>query len=509
MLLISALQKYGELATSQLALSSVVLLVVYLLIDYMFGVKPAQAEPRFLPSRIPYFGHLINIICKGVNYYEELVAKHGRLPYSLAMPGGRLYVLNLPEHVISMQKAYRELSFWSVEASFTKSLAGISDYSDEILRTNAEGQQGIPSLVVDGMKATHAAMTGPNLSEMIERGLHRAASELEQLSIKTDPSGDLATYCLWEWTQHVFSLATSSAVYGPGNPYEDLNVEKGLYQFEDSTMLFLTGLPLRIFVRKGYAAREVIVAAFKKFFAEKSDSKASQLVKNRADVLRRYAIPEADIARFETANGFGILLNLLPTAYWTIWHVFSDRALLHAVREEAKAAFGPDASLRSEASLNAFQSLPLLTSVMSEALRYNTTGAAVRRVTKDHLLNGQLLLKKGSYCLVPNKGAHFDSNQWGSEAHLFQADRFLKTENRVNGASFRGFGGGVNLCPGKSFATRLIVTTVAAMALQLDIEPCTPSGALDHPGHDESSMAIVVARPAMRYRVRLVPRGGK
>lgn len=272
-------------------------------------------------------------------------------------------------------------------------------------------------------------------------------------------------------------------------------------------MLFLVGLPLRIFVRKGYAAREAIVASFMKFFAEKSDSKASQLVKNRADVLRRYAIPEADIARFETANGFGILLNLLPTAYWTIWHIFSNQELLHAVRKEAKAALGPDASLRSDASTNAFQRLPLLTSVMNEALRYNTTGAAVRRIMKDHLLNGHLLLKKDSYCLVPNKGAHFDSNQWGQEARLFQPDRFLKTKNRVSSTSFRGFGGGVNMCPGKFFATRLIVTIVAAMALRLDIEPCTLSGALDHPGHDESSMAIVVARPATRYQVRLVPRG--
>lgn len=154
--------------------------------------------------------------------------KHGRLPYSLAMPGGRLYVLNMPEHIISMQKAYREISFWSIEASFTKSLAGISDYSDTILRTNAEGLKGTSSLVVDGMKATHAAMIGPNLSKMVERGLNRAARELEQLEVKTELSGTPVSHCLWEWTQHLFSLATSSAVYGPGNPYEDLDIEKAL-----------------------------------------------------------------------------------------------------------------------------------------------------------------------------------------------------------------------------------------------------------------------------------------
>ena len=269
-------------------------------------------------------------------------------------------------------------------------------------------------------------------------------------------------------------------------------------------MLFLSGLTHQIFNRKGFAARETIVSAFTKFFANKSDEQASQLVKNRAAVLRRYGIPESDIARFETVNGFGILLNLLPTAYWTIWHVFSDNKLLEAIREEAQDALGLDPSLKDKSCVDAAQRLPLLNSVMNEVLRYNTTGAAVRRVMKDHFLSGEFLLKKDSYCLVPNKGIHFNTDQWGENARSFQPDRFLK--GKTNRESFRGFGGGINACPGKSFATRLILTIVATMALRFDIDTCTDSGILDHPGYDESSMAIVVARPARKYRVKFVRR---
>lgn len=270
-------------------------------------------------------------------------------------------------------------------------------------------------------------------------------------------------------------------------------------------MLFLSGLPHQIFNRKGFAARETIVSAFTKVFADKRNEQASQLVKNRAEVLRRYGIPESDVARFETVNGFGILLKLLPTAYWTIWHIFSDSALLDAVREEARVALGLDPPLKDKSSLDASQRLPLLNSVMNEALRYNTTGAAVRRVVKDHFLSGQFLLKKDSYCLVPNKGIHFNTDQWGANARSFQLDRFLK--GKTNRESFRGFGGSVNACPGKSFAASLILTIVAAIVLRFDIEPCTESGILDHPGHDESSMAIVVARLVRKYRVKFVRRG--
>jgi hypothetical protein len=144
------------------------------------------------------------------------------------MPGGRLYVVNSSEHIKSIEKAYREISFWFIEASFSKRLAGISDSSDQTLKANAQGIKGEASLVVDGMKATHAAMVGQHLHDMVERGLQRAASILEELESDADSLSGPASHCLWSWTQHVFSLSTSSAVYGPDNPYEDLAVEKGL-----------------------------------------------------------------------------------------------------------------------------------------------------------------------------------------------------------------------------------------------------------------------------------------
>jgi hypothetical protein len=138
------------------------------------------------------------------------------------MPAGRLYVVNSSEHIKSIEKAYREISFWFIEASFSKRLAGITDSSDQILKKNAEGIKGEPSLVVDGMKATHAAMIGQNLHDMVELGLQRADSILDEL--ESNPK----SHCLWSWTRHIFSLAISSAVYGPGNPYEDFAVEQGL-----------------------------------------------------------------------------------------------------------------------------------------------------------------------------------------------------------------------------------------------------------------------------------------
>lgn len=226
--------------------------------------------------------------------------------------------------------------------------------------------------------------------------------------------------------------------------------------------------------------------------------------------MRDYGIPEADVARFESVNGFGILLNLLPTAFWTLFHVLADPQLLKVVREEAKAALGPqksDAVLGEALDLSAADRLPTLSSILMESLRYHTAGAAVRMVMEDHMLDGKFLLKRDNYVLIPNRGAHFDTEAWGAKVDEFDAYRFDRRRAvKIHPTAFRGFGGGVNLCPGRAFASKIIVLIVASLVQRFKVQPMTKSGEWEDPGRDETSMAIVLARPKKKVMVRLVPR---
>lgn len=280
-------------------------------------------------------------------------------------------------------------------------------------------------------------------------------------------------------------------------------------KFADHTPTFLTGLPPWLVVPKAYAARDAIVARFQQYFAAKSDENGSELVKARAKVLREYGVAEADIARFETVNGFGILLNLLPTAFWTIYHVFSDPALLETVREEAKAAGlheDADALPSSLEELAKLDDLPILTSTMKEALRIHASGAAARMVMEDHMLDGRYLLKRDSYVFIANKAAHFDQDCWGNNVDRFIANRFDNGGEKIHPIAFRGFGGGVNLCPGRVFSTKLITAVTASLALRYDINPLTKSRAWEDPEHDERNLAITLARPRKETLVEFVPR---
>jgi cytochrome P450 len=439
------------------------------------------------------------------------------------MPGGRVYIVNSPDYISAIQKNPRELSFWFIEASLTKNLGGISDKANKILLENARGDKGSNSLVVDGMKVTHKAMTGDALDIISLAAIKRATRAIDD-SIKLD--GEIE---LWDWSQHVFSLAVSSSVYGPENPYENERLTRSLTyvshptppppiltcsirQFADHTPTFLTGLPAWLFIPKAYKAREDIVARFQHYFDSKHDEKASELVKVRAKVLREYGIPESDIARFEAVNGFGILLNLLPTAFWTMWHVLADPELLSAVRAEALAAgltAHADCLPASTAELKKLDNLPLLTSVMKEAMRHHGAGVAARMVMDDHMLNGEHLLKRDSYVFIPNAAIHFDRASWGPNVDTFVPNRFTRDSGeKFHPAAFRGFGGGVNLCPGKAYSLRLITAVVAAVALRYEPE-CVEKdaeGTWMDPGHDEKSMAITLARPLREVKVKFTKR---
>ncbi|KAL8719986.1 MAG: hypothetical protein Q9225_003078 [Loekoesia sp. 1 TL-2023] len=88
-------------------------------------------------------------------------------------------------------------------------------------------------------------------------------------------------------------------------------------------------------LRRGFVAVEKVVDAMEKYF------KATAHLSGSAPVQARYEIPSQEldihqIARFECVNGIA-LLSTLPAASWTVYHVFSNQAMLATIHEQANA----------------------------------------------------------------------------------------------------------------------------------------------------------------------------
>ena len=260
---------------------------------------------------------------------------------------------------------------------------------------------------------------------------------------------------------------------------------------------------------KGYAGREKVVTAFKHYLAAKSHETASDLVKARVQCLMSNVTLE-DLARFESVNGIAILANTVPTAFWTMYHVFSDASILEIVREESSAILSTEENcgvITRIIDLGKVKDAPIFTSIIQESLRHRASGSGIRMVLEDTLLDDCYLLKKDSYLIIPNREIHFDENAWGKTVKDFDPYRFTKANpQKVHSGAFRGFGGGVNLCPGKLFAMREITALVAMFALRFDIKPSF--GPWVDPQQDTSNMSLAIAPPKKKVLVDITPRNG-
>ena len=220
-----------------------------------------------------------------------------------------------------------------------------------------------------------------------------------------------------------------------------------------------------------------------------------------------------DIARAECVFGLALNGNSVPAAFWIIWHLFSNSAILTRVREEIEALVSTEEYAEQGCQtrvldLDRLKEAHYLHAVIQETLRYRARGTGPRMVLEDVTLTGdecEYRLEKGSTLIIAHEGMHHDKAVWGPDADTFVPDRFLPG-NRIPTNAFRGFGGGANMCPGKAFAVAEIASLVAMLATRVDITPV--DGRWDEPGQDTCNMARENPPPLGKVLVNVTPRLG-
>ncbi|KAL8924173.1 MAG: hypothetical protein Q9172_002795 [Xanthocarpia lactea] len=259
---------------------------------------------------------------------------------------------------------------------------------------------------------------------------------------------------------------------------------------------------------KGFHGREKVVHAMERYFTAKGQDCGSDLVQVRYKILSQQ-FDLQDIARFECVNGIALLLNTVPAAFWTIYHVFSDRKLLRTVREEAlslSTSWGKDGTTTGKIDLAIQKDMSLLTAILHESLRYRGSGIGPRFVMEDTMLNDFYLLRKGAFVIIPQRHLNFNQSAWGGSANIFDPARFLKNGSnpKLHPGAFRGWGGGANLCAGKRFATKVIDALLAIMTISYEMT--SASGDWEEPGQDLSNISLAIGPPKRKVRVNLTPR---
>lgn len=83
---------------------------------------------------------------------------------------------------------------------------------------------------------------------------------------------------------------------------------------------------------------------------------------------------------------------------------------------------------------------------------------------------GTKWLQPGAQVLIPSRQLHFNKKVWGADAEEFDPGRFTgKNKSLEKHSSYRPFGGGVSLCPGRKISKVKVFALVAVFLKRFDV----------------------------------------
>ncbi|KAI2628052.1 cytochrome P450 [Hypomontagnella submonticulosa] len=495
--------------TGPLLILAIAATVTYFVARNMFGHD--SREPPLAPTSIPLIGHVIGMSRSSFNYHVELSKQTDAPIFTMSLPGQKMYVVTQPELIQQAQKQHRTLAFPPIEAKFATTVVGLSKEGQAVLARNVNGDEGDHGLSMETYAAMRAALhPGAALDDMNRAMLFEVGKALDLLQ----PAGKTCKQLgLHTWLQDKLTAATTRAVYGPLNPFNDKQVADAFWEFESGLMSILVGVLPSITARKPIAARTKVARAFEEYYKAGGVEQASAYAKNRYQVEVNNKFPLEDTARSSVGGTIALLVNTVPSVFWVLLHLYQYPGLLQEVRDEVDACIqvsagagqSADSTLKIIDMVSLKDKCPLLLSAYQEVLRYRTIGASVREVMEDTHL-GPYLLKKGAMVQMPSRVIHTDEALWGNTD--FQPRRFLAEEKktRPRDMCFRAFGGGKTLCPGRHFATNEILAVAALFIARFDMKPL--DGEWKFPTTANTNVAAAVMGPDYDVEVEIATREG-
>ena len=267
-----------------------------------------------------------------------------------------------------------------------------------------------------------------------------------------------------------------------------------------------------ILARESLLAREqLLIPAFERYFAEDGHLEGSMLVQKRHEHNTSHGLRGRDVAATEVGQMVASVTNSVASAFWMVYYIFSSRAVLEECRAEVEKLVQVDESsgVRTVDLAEVKTLCPVLFSTWQETLRYVHIGISARVAIEDIMLDGKYLLKKGATVMTAYPVQHSDASVWGPTVGQFDHRRFVREPGsggkRKPPNSFRPFGGGAVLCPGRHFVTTEVMAFAALLLLRFDLRPMIKDGKWADPGK-EFPMTSSMPTPKDKLQVEIVPR---
>ncbi|KAL8841956.1 MAG: hypothetical protein Q9176_002892 [Flavoplaca citrina] len=315
---------------------------------------------------------------------------------------------------------------------------------------------------------------------------------------------------LMDWTTDVFLHATTETYWGRSIWGLAPNLIESFQKWEQTTWKYIFQVP-RILSKDIYDARDELIAAFTAYFGQAKTTRAdaNYFVTTSEQELRDIAFNDNDVGKVHMLQYWAINGNAHKVTFWMFAYMLHDPQLLERIRQEV--APGIENGTVNVPYLT--EQRPRLESLFLEVLRLKMSSSLMRYVTEPTVVGGKFLAR-GHNVMVPYRQLHLDEDVWGKNASAFDPDRFLNDKQLSQSSSFRPFGGGQHLCPGRFVARQAIFSFIALALARFEIglaphdtsgeksQRCQPS-AQRFPRTNESKPALGALAPVAGDRVML------
>ena len=477
-------------------------------------IEPSHSlkEPPLIRSNIPLLGHVWGSYKHGPKYFQVTSALTKAPIHTLNIFNGKTYVITSPDIVAMVSRNSKSISFNPFISELGIRLTQASDEARQIIERNIDGSEGKDSYVIEIHDRTVAALApGPEMHRISHMTLMGAWTRFLKPIEEAQSPTRISVYA---FIRHMLTISSSTALYGANNPMlADPSLEGSFWEYIANLNLLIIDIHPSLTARKAHQARVQIAHAFRDYFAKNPVGKSSSLAEARYLIAQKHGMSLLDTGRLEVGTILGILVNTAPTIFYTMFHIFQSPSLLKDIREELQRhAIQENTDGKLVLNMVAARShCQLLNSVLQETLRTYSEGATVRLVCEDTTIDNQYLLKKGAVLQMPNSVIHRDKQAWGDLN--FDPKRFLKerrgdkteSTSTTSNSSFRPFGGGSTLCPGRHYATMEVIGFIALFVWRFDMAPVSKSGWV-LPKPVQYSVVEAVFPPGSDLEVDIEPR---
>lgn len=282
--------------------------------------------------------------------------------------------------------------------------------------------------------------------------------------------------------------------------YEELLDD--FWTFDNDLFLLCTlGLPTWLpfeKMRNGVAARTRLLAQIEALSRRIDQFQAGEAIDFGADMsdISSVAIGRATVFKARgwtseqrAAAELGILwgqnANTHPMTFWLLIFIYSTPELADVLREELNPYVSVSENgtkITAMDQIGLARNCPRFKACLFETYRMANEPNSIRQVEKDMTVpdgNHNHHLKAGTFVSVPHA-----IHQWNPDVYpdpdKFVADRFLEVNEETGKLAARygklkPWGVGSNMCKGRTFAEREILSVAAAVLMLWDVSPTTAS----------------------------------